>query len=687
MEPATLVLEIGTEEIPAGPLAAATAQLKQLAEQAFSAARLEHGAISVSSTPRRLILDVKRVAAQSTPLVQRFKGPAVAIAYDEQGQPTKAAEGFAKGKGVPVASLTKAREGGTEYVFASVEVLARKSTDLLPELLEGLISGLTWPKAQRWGSTEERFSRPVRWLVALYGSQVVPLGFAGLSSGRISYGHRLIAPDAIEVPTADELATLHTKAWIVDSAEMRAGHIKAQIKTIEEKEGLQAYVPADTFKEVVNLVEYPTSLVGSFDEEFLQVPAEIITDAMLKHQRYFPLYQPDGSLANKFIVVSNGSPAYNSTIIDGNERVVRPRLADAAFFYREDLKRPLQSYVDDLEQVVFHEKLGSLRAKVDRIVELAGEIATLAGGDVEQIDRSRRAALLAKADLVTHAVVEFTSLQGVMGRYYAQAEGDAPEIAQAIEEHYRPRFATDAIPGNFEGCAVALADKIDTVCGLFAVGQPPTGSSDPFALRRSAIGIINILLAGYPVSLEAMISNALAGLGDISVPADTKAAIRAFFAGRLEVIARERGYSPDVVAAVQSADVIEPVDLLARCEALSAARSKAPELFEDLATAYARANNLRDEALGRKVAPELFGAAEQSLNSAVDKVAQGVKDALEHGKYATALEYLASLRAPIDTFFTDVMVMDKDDALRENRLKLLNRFVSVFTDVADFGKL
>jgi tetrameric-type glycyl-tRNA synthetase beta subunit/tetrameric-type glycyl-tRNA synthetase alpha subunit len=686
--PSTLIFEIGTEEIPAGPLTNAMNQLKTLAETAITEARIEHGTVSVASTPRRLILEVKRLAPVSTPLVQRFRGPAASIAFDDEGRPTKAAEGFARGKGVAVQELTRAREGDVEYVFAQVEQRACRTETLLPALLVGLTTALSWPKTQRWGTTEERFIRPVRWLLALWGSHVIPVTFANLVAGRVSFGHRLIAPDAIEVAEADEFFSLHTRAWVVASPEMRAAHIRAQIKGIEEKTGLLAYVPETTFYEVVNLVEYPTSLVGTFDEEYLEIPPEIITDAMLRHQRYFPLYQSDGRLSNSFIVVSNGSPAYNSTIIDGNERVVRPRLSDAAFFYQEDLKRSLESYVDDLGQVVFHEKLGSLKSKVDRIVALAGDIATTARGTSEQIERSQRAALLAKADLITHAVVEFTSLQGIMGSYYALAEGDAPEVAEAIRQHYHPRFAGDEVPALFEGKVTALADKIDTVCGIFAIGQSPTGSSDPFALRRAAIGIINILLSGLPVSLEALITEALSQFKDVKFDKkEITGQVCAFFETRLEVIARDRGYTADIVEAVLATDVLEPTDVLARCEMLSLARSKEPELFVDLATAYARANNLRDPVLGTSVDLTLLGAPEQTLNAAIDQVAQGVRDALARSQYNHALEYLASLRGPIDNFFTDVLIMDPDEGLRSNRLKLLNRFVAVFVDVADFGKL
>ena len=689
-EKATLVFEIGTEEIPSAPLYKATEQLAQLARDALDAARIVHGDVSTRSTPRRLILEVKRVAAHSTPLLQRFRGPAVSIAYDKDGNPTKAAEGFAHGKNINVRDLTRAKEGDVEYVYATVEHLSRKTLDLLPDILSNLISGLSWPRSQRWGSTEETFARPIRWLLALWGDTVIPFGYAGVLASRITWGHRLIANGPVEVASADELSSVHSRLWVNSLAEMRAAQICAQIKNHEKKSGLNAVVPDATLAEVVNLVEFPTTLMGSFDEEFLAVPEEIIIDAMLKHQRSFPLRDKEGKLSNRFLVVSNGSPAYNSTIIAGHERVIRPRLADASFFYQEDLKTPLEDYVKKLDGVVFHEKLGSLHDKVKRIVTLAGDIATYASVLEEQIDNARRAALLAKADLVTSAVVEFPSLQGIMGSYYALAAGEEPIVAQAIKEHYRPRFATDGLPESFEGKAVALADKTDTICGIFAAGQGPTGSSDPYALRRAAIGVINILLSGFEVSLDVVIDTALAAYraqGIVFDKAETRSTVRSFFATRLEVMMRERGQAPDTVAAVLATGVIEPLKVLSRCEALDRARSQRAQDFEDLATAYARANNLRDPDLGTHCDEELFNDDESALSAAIDSAAQGVIDALDAGKYDFALTCLAALRAPIDAFFESTLIMATDERIRNNRLRLLNRFVAVFRDVADFGKL
>ncbi|MDR0499776.1 MAG: glycine--tRNA ligase subunit beta [Coriobacteriales bacterium] len=691
-EPTTFVLEIGTEEIPSAPLYKATEQLAALAKEALTEARIEHGEISTWSTPRRLILEVKRLALQSTPLVQKSKGPTVAIAFDANGEPTKAAIGFARGKGLDVRDLIRDKEGDIEYVYALVEQHSKRTENILPELLSSLITKIAWHKSQRWGIGEATFSRPVRWLLALWGEAIIPVQFAGLVAGRTTWGHRLMANQPLDVQNASELASAHTRAWVIESAEMRAAHIKMQIKALEEKHDLKAYVPIDILAEVINLVEFPTTLMGSFDAEFLAVPKEIIIDAMLKHQRYFPLYNADGSLSNHFLVVSNGSPAYNTQIIAGHERVVRPRLSDAAFFYHEDLKRPLEDYVQDLQKVVFHEKLGSLYKKVQRITFLSEQACELAGVTESQAKNARRAAWLCKADLLTSAVVEFTKLQGVMGSYYASAAGDAPEVAQAIAEHYRPRFAGDELPATVEGRIVALADKIDTICGIFAAGQGPTGSSDPFALRRAAIGIINILLANddasINVSLDKLIAIAIDALKGVEFNCDKVITqVREFFATRLEVIAKDQGFAADAVQAVMATGVLEPTDVVARLAVLSEARQRQPELFANLATAYARANNLRDPELKGELDESLMGAPEQALWAAICKVSEGVAAALEKGQYNHALEYLASLRNPIDTFFTEVMIMSEDNRLRTNRLLLLNRFVSVFANVADFAKL
>lgn len=686
----TLAFEIGTEEIPAFDLHRATLQLEKLVPEALDAVRIPHGDVAVYTTPRRLIAIVADVADETEALEEVFRGPSVKIAFDADGNPTKAATGFARGKGVDVDALERREENGVEYVFATKSIAARDVAELLPGVLEGVITGTSWPKSCRWGTTSEYFSRPVRWLVALLDERVIPVRFAGLTAGNLTRGHRFLAPGPHEVATAADLLGVVEAAHVVSSEQAREAVIREGVAQAEQRTGARAELPEKTLLEVVNLCEQPTVLVGTFDEEFLRVPEEIIVDAMLMHQRYFPLYDADGKLTNNFIVVSNGDPAHADTITGGNERVVRARLSDAKFFYEEDLKHPLETYVDRLDEVVFQETLGTMKEKADRIVALAKHLAADAQLSEADAADAERAAYLAKADLVTNAVVEFTSVQGVMGSYYAAACGESDQVARAIADHYRPRFSGDEPPASDVGRIVAMADKLDTVCGLFAVGQGPTGSSDPFALRRSAIGIVAMLEAGLPVSLAAAIDAALGTYQDAGIDFD-RDAIRAevadFFVTRTKVMLRDGGCSHDTMDAVLATGVEEPAQIIARTYVLEAERLSAPEAFDDLATAFARANNLRDADLGVEVDEALLSDAERALLVATDEAAACVKEALAVDHFGAALAALAALRAPIDAFFEDVLIMDDDLALRENRLRLLNRFVAVFAHVADFGKM
>ncbi|MDR3846639.1 MAG: glycine--tRNA ligase subunit beta, partial [Eggerthellaceae bacterium] len=505
----TLAFEIGVEEIPAFDLVDAVKQLERKVPALLDDARIPHGAIEVYDSPRRLIVVVYDVAVETVAETEVFKGPAVRIAFDEAGAPTKAAEGFARGKGLTVDDLFREEQGGTEYVFAKREVPAVKVSTLLPGVLDSIIRCISWPKSQRWGAQHELFSRPVRWIVALFGDEVIEFEYAGLKASRETMGHRFMAPGPFAVADADKLLEVVRAAKVVPSHAQRETLIREQVSAIEAETGLKAELPQKTLVEVVNLAEYPTAMVGAFDEEFLAVPEEIIVDAMLMHQRYFPLYDAQGKLSNKFIVVSNGDPAFTETIVDGNERVVRARLYDAKFFYDEDLKKPLEAYVPTLDEVVFQEKLGTVLDKTNRIVSLVDHLATEANLDETDRADAKRAAYLCKADLVTNAVVEFTSVQGIMGSYYAEAAGETPQVARAIAQHYQPKFAGDALADGVVGQLVAFADKLDTICGLFAIDQGPSGSSDPFAIRRSAIGIVNMLNAGLPVNLTDAIACAL----------------------------------------------------------------------------------------------------------------------------------------------------------------------------------
>lgn len=688
MEKRTLAFEIGTEEIPAFDLAGAVKQLSTMVPSLLDDAAIPHGAVKIFSSPRRLIVIAEEIPEATEEKNDVFKGPSAKIAFDAEGNPTKAAQGFARGKGVDPSSLVV--EDG--YVYARTHTPSVNVASLLSSVLNKIIHGLSWPRSQRWGVHSEYFTRPVRWIVALFGNEVIDFTFAGLVAGRTTCGHRFLAPGPFEVADADSLVDVVRSASVIPSEAEREQVIREGVAKAEAETGFTAVLHPKTLVEVINLAEYPTVLVGTFDEEFLKVPEEIIVDAMLVHQRYFPLYDKDGKLTNRFIVVSNGDPACAETIVDGNERVVRARLYDAKFFYDEDLKQPLESYVDHLGEVVFQEKLGTMLDKTNRIQRLADHLAEdagLAGQDLSDVERAAR---LCKADLVTSAVVEFTSVQGVMGSYYAAASGETAQVAQAIEQHYRPRFAGDEAPDTVVGKIVAIADKLDTVCGLFAVGQGPTGSSDPFALRRSAIGIVAMLSGkdAVEVSLVAAIDAALASYAQQGIEFDTDAVRRdviEFFITRTKVMMRDAGNSIDAIDAVLSAGIQEPVELINRVSALEAARSEQPEVFEDLATAYARANNLCDSKLGTEVNEGLLSEVEQALVRAVGQAESNVASALENNNYAAALSELAALRKPIDLFFENTMVMDEDQTLRENRLRLLNSFVAVFANVADFALL
>ena len=685
----TLAFEIGVEEIPAFDLHSAVEQLQKMVPRALQDARIPYGGFEVFTAPRRIIVMAYDVADATEALLEEYKGPAAKIAFDEGGEPTKAAIGFARGKGLSPQDLQRREVNGVEYVFAAKSVPAVPVADLLPDVLAGFIVNLKWPRSQRWAAYSDYFVRPVRWIVALLDRQVLPVSFAGAKSGNVTWGHRVLAGGAHEVPWAAELLDVLRASYVVPSEAERERIIRDGVEAIERESGLRAELPPKTLLEVVNLSEYPQPLACTFDEEFLQVPEEIIVDAMLMHQRYFPLYDAQGKLTNRFIIVSNGSPACAETIADGNERVVRARLDDAKFFYEEDLKQPLEAYVDKLDDVVFQESLGTVRAKALRLQRLARFLAKAAGLAQQDAADLERAAYLCKADLVTNAVIEFTSVQGVMGGYYAAASGETEQVAQAIAQHYQPRFAGDAAPESAVGKLVAFADKLDTICGLFAVGQGPTGSSDPFALRRGAIGIVGMLDAGLPVSLAASVDEALAAYADQGIVFDVEKArdeVIDFFVARTKVILREAG-AADAVDAVLAAGVVEPAVICSRVRALEEARAEAGEVMADLATAHARANNLRDADLACEVDASLFGPAEAALDAAIVAAAAAVPQALQAHDYPAALKQLAALRGPIDAFFDEVMIMDEDRALRENRLRLLNKFVAVFADVADFGKL
>lgn len=680
----TIVFEIGTEELPALELHKATKQIEDIVcGQAGKLFNFDN--VNVYSTPRRFIVCITGASRVIEAKTEEFKGPKIEIAFQDD-KPTKAAIGFAKGKGVEVDELI-IKDG---CVFAIKKTEETKVADLLPNLFLDLIKSISWKKTQRWGSFNEEFARPIRWIVAMFGSDIIDLEYAGLKSSNITYGHRFLCPGPKQLNDADELLNILQDNKVVLTESSREELIRKQVKEIEKKESLVASLPDSIMQEVVNLCEYPTCMVGSFDKNFLEVPKEIIVDAMLVHQRYFPLFTNSGDLTNKFIIVSNGDSNFSESIIDGNQRVVAARLYDAKFFFEEDKKRPLESYIDKLEQVVFQEQLGTMKEKAQRLVELASFISDGAQLSDQEKQYSKRSALLCKCDLVTSAVVEFTQVQGIMGYYYANASDEDNQVACAIKQHYQPKFSGDNLPDSKIAKCVALADKIDTLCGMFAVNQAPTGSSDPFALRRGSIGIISIMMDDFDFSLVDTINFSLNLYNKQGIDFDKDNVLNTiidFVIARTKVILKDMGIEHDTIEAVSSVDVKEPLDFIARAKALNNARLQKADVFDDLATAFTRANNLRDHKLGDNIDKSLFNNYEKLLFEAINNTKFNINEFLSKQDYANVLEELSKLKNPIDNFFEGVMIMDEDKSLRENRLKLLNAFVSVFVNVADFSKM
>ena len=687
------LLEIGVEEMPSAPLINACKQLPKLVESRLDAAGLSHGAVRVVSTPRRLAAIVEAVACETEAVHESLRGPKAQIAFDAEGSPTKAAQGFARKCGIDASELARAvAEDGNEYVFAEKNVPSAPAMPILSALGHDVIAAIEWPnyRSQRWGSEHETFVRPIRWICALLGGEVVPVSYADVTSGNVTYGHRVLGPGAHEVAEPSAYESVLESAFVL-SHDRREAVIREGIAAIEaERPGSRVDTPKRIFDEVVNLCEWPSVLVGKFDEEYLKVPQEIICESMLSNQRYFPIFDAEGKLTREFVIVSNADPKVSDTVVAGNERVVRPRLDDAKFFFEEDLKRPMEDFVQRLGIVTFQEKLGTTLQKVERMERLAGAIATAAGEGEQGVADAVRAAHLAKADLVSQAVVEFTNQQGVMGGYYAEATGENADVATAIREHYRPRFAGDELPSNTCGKCVAIADKLDTTCGIFAIDEPPTGSSDPYAVRRAAIGIIQMLRTMPAVHLKDLVELGLESYKAQGLEFDAAAVadkVCQFFAGRLKSIAKDEGVRLDSIEAVSAVGVIDPAEFIARARALDTARAEQPEVFDDLAAAFTRAHNLADASLGSDVDESMLGDSERALLAACEEGEEKVAAALQVSDFEAACGALAALKEPIDRFFDDVLVMDEHIDVRENRLRLLNRFAGVFAGVADISVL
>ncbi|WP_426731619.1 glycine--tRNA ligase subunit beta [Myxococcus faecalis] len=691
-----LLLEVGAEEIPASFIAPALEDLRRVVTERLADARLEHGEVKVYGTPRRLAVWVRDVADAGKDVVKEVLGPSAKAAFDAQGKPTKAAEKFAEGLKLSVDQLGRAQTAKGEYVSARVEEKGRVAADIVPDALHAAVHSINFRKSMRWGDVESSFARPVQWLVALLGGDVVPVVFGDVKSGRVTYGHRFLSPGAVELKAPADYEAALAKANVVADIGKRRAMLVEKVTAAAKAAGGALLEDEGLVDQVTNLVELPSPVVGTFEERHLDLPPEVLVQEMKSHQRYFSLVDGAGKLLPKFIAVSNTPVRDEQLSLRGYQRVLRARLADGRFFFDEDRKTPLADRVEKLGRVVWQGQLGTYLEKVERFRSLAVWLAgqTKRAGESATIER---AATLAKADLVTGMVGEFPELQGVMGREYARASGEPDAVALAIFEHYLPRGAEDALPTQDAGALIGIADRLDSLCGIFAIGKVPSGAADPFGLRRACLAIIRLVLGrGYRFSLSAAVDESLRLLAPRLANVKRKAGepapreqVLEFFRGRLKALWGEQ-HRTDVVEAVLAAGFDDLVAAQKRLEALSLIVGRAD--FQPLAAAFKRVVNIvekqgRDVAGGQTQAQKLVDDAEKQLHAAFSQARTSVTGLLQGDDFSGALKEITGLKPVVDTFFDKVMVMAEDKELRENRIRLLTEIGALFNQVADFSKI
>ena len=679
-----LLFEIGTEEIPARFMKGILQQLNDYSCQRLQELRLDHGDVQVFGTPRRMAVLVRNLTEQQEDRESENKGPSVRIAFDTEGKPTKAAQGFARGQGVDVNDLVE-KDG---YVYAQIHEQGKATAELLPDLLLEMLHKLNFPKNMHWGDLEMRFVRPIRWLVALYGSDIVPLEVTGVVSGRVSRGHRFLGAKEITIAEAAAYEESLSCNFVLADPEKRRSIIRQQLEeTAREQNGVVA-MDEELLEEVVHLVEYPTALCGRFEEEYLELPQEAVITPMKEHQRYFPVLDQAGKLLPLFITVRNGGKEHLDIVRHGNERVLRARLADARFFYMEDQKGTLEQRVERLKTIVFQDGLGTMHDKVLRVQAAALQLGKVLQADAATLKQVERTAYLAKADLVTGMVCEFTELQGIMGREYAKLNGEDAAVAEGIYEHYLPRFAGDELPQGMPGRLVSIADKLDNIVATFSRGLIPTGSQDPYALRRQAQGILStILTAPYAFSLRAMVQYALEQLKltDAEVQEKLQQEVAEFFRLRLKNLLLEQNVRYDIVDAILEGDTDVLYESWLKAQALVAAEE---DSLKKAVQALTRAANLVKHAMRDEIKETSFVADEEKiLYAAYQNAAAGVAVSSQQRDYAQVLVELTTLAEPIHAFFEAVMVMDPDEEIKTNRLALLKQIVSLASGFGDLGKI
>lgn len=683
-----LIFEIGVEEIPSAYMPKALEDFKNNAVNSFNKARLSYEDVKTYGTPRRLTLYVKGLSPKQEDALIENRGPKKTAAFDKEGNPTKALEGFARSQGIDINKVEVREVGGIEYVFAVKTEKGMETKEVLPALLYELVKSFSFPKSMRWGGYGTRFARPIRWLLALYGEDKIEFTVENLVSSDETYGHRFLSEGKMTVKDAADYFKVLEDNYVVIDQDKRRDQIWEQIEKIAHSLGGIPLKDEDLLEELNYLVEYPTAFAGSFSPSYLEVPKEVLTTSMIEHQRYVPVFDKDGNLMPVFIGVRNGTNEFIDIVRAGNERVLKARLEDALFFWKEDLKQPLDKMAEKLNNILFHERLGTNMDKVKRISDIAlfiGDQYKL--GEPEKI---KRAAYLCKADLVSNMVYEFPELQGIMGRYYALSHNEDREVSEAIFEHYLPRFAGDEIPKTETGIVLSLAEKIDNLTGFFAMGIKPSGSQDPYALRRQAMGIVNIILeTKLKIDLFSVIDKAYQSVLPFKPDKDekeTREEVLEFILQRMRGILLEQGISYDVVDAVLALPCGDLEDILKR--ALTLREFKQSSSFEDFMTVFNRCNNLSKKWDKTEFDPAVLeDESEKVLYEKSLIINDEVKKALIGENYREALERIASLRNYVDAFFAAVMVMVENEELKAARLSLLKSIAKLCEGIADFSKI
>ena len=681
------LVEIGTEELPPKALKTLATSFADNVEAELNQAGLSFDKIEWFAAPRRLAVKVLNLATQQPSKEIEKRGPAVSAAFDAEGKPTKAAEGWARGCGITVEQAERIVTDKGEWLVHRAKIEGQPTKNLLNDIVANALAKLPIPKPMRWADKTVQFIRPVHTVTMLLGDELIEGEILGVASARTIRGHRFLGEKEFEIQHADQYPQLlREKGSVVADFNERKAEILAKSQAKATALGGVADIEESLLEEVTSLVEYPNVLAAKFEERFLAVPAEALVYTMKGDQKYFPIYDKDGKLLPHFIFVSNINPEDPTAIIEGNEKVVRPRLTDAEFFFKTDLKQKLVDRLPRLETVLFQQQLGTLKDKTDRIEQLAGEIAKQIGADEE---KAKRAGLLSKCDLMTNMVFEFTDTQGVMGMHYARHDGEDEEVAVALNEQYMPRFAGDELPKSLVASAVALADKFDTLTGIFGIGQAPKGSADPFALRRAALGALRIIVEkNLPLDLEDLVKKSAALFGDKLTNQNVVADVVDFMLGRFRAWYQDEGIAVDVIQAVLARRPTRPADFDARVRAVSHFRTL--DSAEALAAANKRVSNIlakADAAIGEINLTACVEPAEKALAEAVLALRTEVQPLIAQGDYTAVLDKLANLRAPVDSFFDNVMVNAEDPALRQNRLAILNTLQDLFLQVADISLL